>query len=95
MTVSITELRQIANRLFDHLETRDTSEIALKDDYYWSIPRAERNDPSKEPVEFTLGQLSDDLTELRKISGHSAEPIAYALVWLSSVLREVGETVVG
>ncbi len=95
MTLSIAELRQVANRLIDYVEANGTTEIPLRADYYWVIPREQRIDATKEPATFTLGQLSDDVRELRRILQSETEPIAYALVWLSSVLREVGETVIG
>lgn len=69
--------------------------VDLREDYYWSIPRQQRLDVTKEPTEHTLGQLSDDLNELARIDNGEVEPVSYALVWLSSVLREVGETTVG
>ena len=69
--------------------------VAISVDYYWSIPREQRLDVTKEPTEHTLGQLSDDLSELTRIDDDEAEVISYALVWLSSVLRELGETTVG
>lgn len=95
MTLSITELRQLTAVLYDHLEAANAGPIEIENDYYWSIPRTQRHDPMNEPTEFTIGQLSDDLMELRRIKDGSAEPIGYALVWLSSVLREIGEGAVG
>jgi hypothetical protein len=95
MSMSINELRRITARLYDHLEERGVKRVELGGDYYWSIPREQRLDVTKEPTEHTLGQLSDDLSELARIGNGDAEPIAYALVWLSSVLRELGETTIG
>lgn len=92
MTVTLADLRQITLRLYDHLEQRG---VQPPQDYYWSIPREQRIDVTKEPTEHTLGQLSDDLNELARISTGETEPISYALVWLSSVLHELGETTIG
>lgn len=66
--------------------------LPLVQDYYWSIPREQRGNYSGEPTEHTLGQLSDDLAELRRINAGEAEPVGYAFVWLAAVLRELGET---
>ena len=37
-------------------------------DYYWSIPREKLYDPFQEPTELTLGQLTDDLEEMKKLA---------------------------
>ena len=95
MSVTLEELRRITATLYDHLETRGVRTIDLDGDYYWSIPREQRNDPTQEPTVKSIGQLSDDLEELRRIQRGETEPIGYALVWLASILREVGEQTVG
>ena len=95
MTLTLADLRAITLRLYDHLEQRGVDGVQPPQDYYWSIPREQRIDVTKEPTEHTLGQLSDDLNELARISTGETEPISYALVWLSSVLRELGETTIG
>lgn len=35
----------------------------ISNDYYWEISPDEIYDPYKEPENFTLGQLSDDMQE--------------------------------
>jgi len=95
MSINITDLRRITLRLYDHLEQRGVHSLDPRQDYYWSIPREERLDVTKEPTQHTLGQLSDDLAELARIGDGDMEPVGYALVWLSSVLRELGETTMG
>ena len=95
MTLTLADLREITTRLYDHLEAVHPGPIELEADYYWSIPREQRNDPTTEPTQFTIGQLSDDVMELRRIRDGEAAPVGYALVWLSAVLRELGETTKG
>ncbi|MCP4347870.1 MAG: hypothetical protein GY795_20395 [Desulfobacterales bacterium] len=53
-------------------------------------------DPCNEPnpSDCTLGQLSDDWSNLQKILNSENEPTGYALVWLASIMRTVGEEVV-
>jgi hypothetical protein len=41
-----------------------------------------------------MGQLSDDQRELASIRTGAKPPLAYALVWLSSLLRFVGARIV-
>lgn len=90
MNVQIHELRAMAEQLLSRLEQAGVSAIELKKDYYWSIPSESLYDPYKNPTELTLGQLSDDLQELRAIQSGQTPPLPYALVWLSSLLRYVG-----
>jgi hypothetical protein len=40
------------------------------------------------------GQLSDDWNEVARIASGQRAPIAYALVWLSSLLRFIGSKLV-
>lgn len=94
MEVTIAELRIVANRLFDNLDKAGRQAITIPHDYYWSVPQDERYDPYKQPSELTLGQLSDDIRELRRIATGEAQPLAYAFVWFSSIARALGEEVV-
>jgi len=94
MKIRISELREVANLLFDHLERSGHVEVDVDQDFYWSIPDDKLYSVYEEPSGFTVGQLSDDCQELRKISSGQKQPIAYALVWLSSVLRFLGTRIV-
>jgi hypothetical protein len=93
-TVSTNELRAIANKIFDHLDSLGRTEVDVPYDFYWAIPRALRYGTYEPPREFTVGQLSDDLKELRKILDGSSESFSYALVWLGTALQAIGEEVV-
>lgn len=95
MKVTTKELRETMDLLLSHLEDSGKTEFELEEDYYWSVPPADRYSPYEEPKVFTLGQLSDDLEELRSIRAGEKEPLGYALVWLSSVLTRVGEKAKG
>ena len=97
MEVSTSELREIMARLCDHLEATGQGTVTVPHDYYWFIPETSRYDPYQppEPGELTLGQISDDLRELRRMVGRQSDPVAYGFVWLSSVLAAVGDTVIG
>jgi hypothetical protein len=94
MEISIAELRKISDLLFEHLEQTGRSTISVPVDYYWFVPEKALYDFDSAPKELTVGQLSDDMNELRMIAAHENEPFAFAFVWLSAVLRFVGETIV-
>ncbi len=91
MEVSLSELRLIGESLFEHLENKGVDVIDIPHDYYWVIPEQARYDTHDEPSEFEMGQLSDDIKELRKLLESKKEPIGYALVWYAAILSAVGE----
>jgi hypothetical protein len=94
MNVTTAELRQLCNQLLTHLESNGIHTISVTDDYYWNVPSDQRYNPYEQPGQPDLGQLSDDIRELRRTLEGEREPVAYALVWLSSLLRYVGEKTV-
>jgi hypothetical protein len=95
MRIEISELHAVTERLFDHLDELGCHAVELSKDFYWDVPAADRYDPHTLPPELVLGQLYDDWNEMEKIIKNQSEPIAYALVWLSALLRFVGEEVTG
>lgn len=94
MEITLSELRQLSEKLFAHLEENGHEKIEVSSDYYWEIPEESRYDSFNEPKKFVVGQLSDDWNELQKILRGDREPLAYALVWYSAILKAIGEKVV-
>jgi hypothetical protein len=96
LKIPLGHLRQAANVLFDHLEQTGRTEIDVTEDFYWSIPEKHLYSVYTAPpeTELTMGQLSDDWAELTKIASGQRPPAAYALVWLSSLLRFIGARLV-
>ena len=94
MQVSVSRLRTVSEQLFLHLEKKGYSSVELSADYYWHIPKELRYNPYEEPKELDLGQLTDDWANLCNILEGETKPLAYAFVWLSAVLRTLGETVI-
>jgi len=92
--IRVSELRLLTEILFTHLEELEKDEITISHDYYWAISDEERYNPYEKPSDLTIGQLTDDWQELQQILVSENEPISYALVWLSSILRCIGEDVV-
>lgn len=95
MKVSTNELHRATALLLRHLEHSGQKEFEISEDYYWNISPAARYDPYNEPKEITVGQLSDDWSEVKHILEGQREPLGYALVWLAAVLRRVGEMAIG
>ncbi len=95
MQITTDELRLLLAKVLDHLDASGNHVLNVEKDYYWAIPFAQQYDPYNEPTKFTLGQLSDDLAELKRIVDGRSSPIGYALVWLSTIMRAIGQESVG
>lgn len=91
MRVETAELRKIAGMLLDHLEKSGVRAVEVPWDYYWDMPDEELYNPHDKPVNLDVGQLSDDWLELGRIGTGEMPPVGQALVWLSSILRAVGQ----
>ncbi len=94
MHVPVSELRRACEFLLNHLEQSGPASVELTSDLYWNVPQDQRYQPYEEPKSLDLGQLSDDWAEVQAIVRGEKEPLGYALVWLSSILRAVGEETV-
>lgn len=91
MKITTDELRRATNTLFDYLDRTGQREFEIDDDFYWVIAEEERYAPYVEPKTLLMGQLSDDVEEVKRIADGSGTPVGRALVWLAAVLRRVGE----
>jgi len=68
MEIDITELRGMFDQLMRHVEHMGPKTINVPHDYYWSIPKQSKYNPYAQPSDLSLGQLSDDVYELRQIA---------------------------
>ncbi|QMU62825.1 MAG: hypothetical protein GKR88_00080 [Flavobacteriaceae bacterium] len=94
MKVKIIDIQKGFNKIFDHIKDSGIEEVEIQKDFYWNIPEEERYRLEKEPANLDMGQLSEDWDNLLRIINNENDPIAYALVWLSSIGRYVGEKIV-
>ena len=95
MNIELSELKAIFLVEIGHLEELGYKRIEIPVDYYWNIPKDVRYDPTNEPHNLDLGQLSDDWQELQKRIRGDNDPITYDLVWLSTIIRAIGEHTLG
>ena len=86
MKVNIDEIEKIALLLLAKLKQSNGVEIDLKSDYYWCFDQEEIYNPYDDPKNITLGQLSDELNELKNIL-HSGDALAYDLKRLARILE--------
>jgi hypothetical protein len=89
--ISTSELRKAANLLINHLEDMGIYNVKINEDFYWEVPKESRYDQYNQPVQLSIGQLSDDLNEINRLVSGNSPIVSYALVWLANVLRRVGE----
>jgi hypothetical protein len=92
--VSVQVLRQTAEILLRHLEEVEGPEVRLEKDYFWSVPEEQLYDVYSEPTSFTVGQLSECMSNLEALTEDPERVITYGLVWLGDVIRAVGQAVV-
>lgn len=95
MTVAIAELKRSCSHLLEHIEALGVSEVELDDDYYWFVEKTEVYNAQQTPTALSVGQLSEDLADIRSALNGSAPPVALLLVRLAGILRKVGESVNG
>jgi len=94
MDIDIALLRTITDKLLVRMLDMGITKVELTADYYWDIPPEALYDNYDEPQAFEMGQLSEDLTFVQEVADGTRPPVSYALVWVASLLKFVGEKVV-
>jgi hypothetical protein len=87
MQVNIDELHTIITELLSNLKDSRGNEIELKSDYYWDISSDQFYNPYAHPDEISLGQLSDDLHEIQRLSKSGQDAICYDLKRIAEILK--------
>jgi hypothetical protein len=91
MVVDIDVVERATIRVLKHLRDNGIKNVNVDDDFYWFIPKEHRHDMYQEPHDFTVGQLSFDWDNVRKIADGASDPVGLALSWIGSILTAVGE----
>lgn len=91
MKVEIEVLQEAVTRLLAHAKERHGATCEVPDDLYWFVPQPQLTDPTSAPSDLTLGALQDDWEAISAIGRGDKEPLGYALVWASSLLRAIGD----
>lgn len=89
----IADLRGALGLALDAFETEHGPEVAIAHDHYWHLPVDASFDLAREPAaltDLTVGQVSDDLTEIQGIlASGDASPAWHALGHAIGLLRLV------
>lgn len=95
LQVNINEVEKALLQLLQELRNQKGDLIEIEPiDYYWSINGDELYDPHHDPTHLTLGQLTDDLEEIKKIANCESEPVSLDLIKVSSILAAIGHKTV-
>jgi hypothetical protein len=87
MEINIDELQLILSQLLSRLKEIKGTDIELNNDFYWDIPSEELYNPYQEPKELTLGKLSDDWQEIKRLTDNQLDAIPYDLKRISNILK--------
>jgi hypothetical protein len=94
LEIDISQLREITNRIFDHIEKDlKITGVRIDKDYYWDIPDKDLYDPSKDPGKLVFGQLYDDWSFLLPILSDKELAVSIMLIHVASLLRYIGNKV--
>ncbi len=95
LQINLNEIEKAMSVLLHDLREAQGEIIEVEPvDYYWSVPRVALYDPYKEPTDLTLGQLTDDLEEMKKLAEGTSEPVSLYLVKMSAILAMLGHKTV-
>lgn len=87
MNINRNELIIILKRLTLELELNCNEDIFIdKEDFYWEINSRELYNPYQKP-ELTLGQISEDWNELRRLQINNSVSLSYDLKRMSAILQ--------
>jgi hypothetical protein len=93
--IPVDQLRQVFELLVSHVAGNSAADLPVGQDYFWSIPSPERYDVYNQPSELTIGQVSESWGNLSGLLEDESKTLGYGLVWLSDVLRAIGDEAVG
>jgi hypothetical protein len=93
LSVSIRRLHEAFERAIDYLAEQEGSAIPLSHDYFWSIPADELYDVYSRPATITIGQVSESWQHIEDLLDGKTDFLNYHLIWLSDVLRAIGQDV--
>jgi hypothetical protein len=91
--IDIIELEKVTQLAFDHCRNVGLDSVEVDEDFYWVVEQEYRYNPNKVPerAEMGLGQLSDEIDEIRRVASGEKDPTGFTLVRLAALLRFIGE----
>lgn len=93
LTVRLPRLRKAFELVAEYLAKAEGDTLSLGHDYFWSIPAGELYDVYNRPANLTVGQLSESWQHIEDVLDGKTDLLGYHLIWLSDVLRAIGQDV--
>lgn len=88
------QLRRVTLAALDHLQSTVGESVELDKDFFWSVPGEATYNVESEPMELTVGQLSESWQHLVDLDRDPSGALAFPLVWLAQILQAIGQSVV-
>jgi hypothetical protein len=92
--IDLEDLRASLNAVIDSVKARDGDVVTIEQDWFWEVTSENRHDFDHEPktFSFTVGSYVDAWDGTKPDPEEPEVPFPdMALVWLSYLLRELGE----
>ncbi len=86
MKIRLEEIEQMISVILTKYREVNGNEIIIQSDYYWELDESEIYNVNEEPRDFSIGQISDDLDNLKK-SFLSDDLVPYDLQRLAIILK--------
>lgn len=90
MKIKIDELQKITTILLSKLKERKGNEVEIESDFYWDISSTQLYKPYSDPSDISLGQISDDIKEVRRLLNSEDESIPYDLKRIAEIIKVLG-----
>lgn len=89
MKVEIAKIKLVLDILLNKIEEYNGNSLDLNVDFYWDISFNEIYNPYEEPKNISLGQLSDDLDVINKLSDNHDKIVAYDLKRIAEIIKAI------
>lgn len=88
MKIQKKEVLDVLTLLSKKINENFGDEIILSSqDYYWQLDLDEKYNVLQDPKDLTIGQISDDWSELKRLLINDDDAISYDLVRLGELLK--------
>lgn len=91
--IRIEQLREIANKLLNHIENDlGIEKVVLDKNFYWDMDSKQLYDVETTPA-LNMGSLYDDWEFVSSLLEKDAAPVSLSLAELAPLLRYIGEKI--
>lgn len=89
LQIPVTDLRLVFDRILEHVEHVNGESVVLREDYFYSLAAPDLYDMSSDPLEPTIGQLTESWDNLTWAMDDNRTS-NWELGRLGDVLRAIG-----